>query len=68
MQWAKMIAKFDPYGAMINRGNRILIVQGAQSSTILMASAANQMLIFVVFSIRNIIQVFLFHFISIHYI
>ena len=37
--------QFDPCGAMINRGNRILIVSGAQSSTILTASVANQMLV-----------------------
>ena len=60
MKWAKMVAKFDPYGAMINRGNRILIVQGAQSSKILMASVANQMLILSYLAFKTLIKFFCF--------
>ena len=45
MKWSKMVAKFDPYGPMINRVNRILIVSRAQLSAMLMASVTNQMLV-----------------------
>ena len=67
MKWPKMVAKFDLYGTMINRGNRILIVSRAQLSAMLMASVANQMLVLSYLALETLFKFFVY-FISIHYI